>query len=730
MFKISKNYIAIALYLILSLTIVLLTLKYLPDSKSISYPLESFPTYSDFSDNITVQEDSITLSASNQSGYFIDSPKICLPAGDFLFAIQYSSDSYNKVYFSANNDIYEELELAPGQPYLQFAHHLDIPCNNARFRFYYNGEGSITINGLYCMSTRPIYTDCLFYALLGFILITICLVLYLNRTLLGLTPKKVFSFLYLCIIGIICIPYQVFFHSGLYETGDFLFHLSRIEGIRDGLIEHQFPIVIFPYLANEYGTICTPYPKVFLYPYALLRLLGVSPVTTYKFADITISIAVILVFYLAAKAMFHDQKLALATATLYGLSPLHSSCFGSTNHFLGMGIASLFLILVIWGVYEIVTQKNPKWWILSFGMAGVLNSHVMMSILAVFYVAFIGILFISPLIKEKRIRYVLKAAGLSFLFSVYSLYSILDALCSNTLNTQALAWNSFAKEAYTLFSNPPHAFFIINLLCLCFVGICLCFLKTHDKDWKFAFANVLLASILVICSTRMIPYSVIENNPLLLTIFNHVQFPGRFYSLVTPTLIICMTYLFRQLPLFKKRSCQIAFGVISICLSIWGYFFCSSFSSSRILDHHVIGETAQDIANTDYLPVNVEPDWYSASYPKLSDEEAVVFSSYSKSGTRASGTYTCTKDNQYIEIPTFYYKGYHAYDSAGNELPIEVTDKYKIRIPLIKTSTEESFTLCFKVSLMHKVLAIFSALSFMIFLGYLIIRSSSARQSS
>ncbi len=78
-----------------------------------------------------------------------------------------------------------------------------------------------------------------------------------------------------------CIPLYSKYMTGL--TVDLSYHLTRIEGIKDVLQAHTFPIYIYPYANNGFGYAAPLfYPDLFLLMPALLYCVGVPILLSYK----------------------------------------------------------------------------------------------------------------------------------------------------------------------------------------------------------------------------------------------------------------------------------------------------------------------------------------------------------------------------------------------------------------------------------------------------------------
>ena len=74
-----------------------------------------------------------------------------------------------------------------------------------------------------------------------------------------------------------------FYASSMAGADDQCYHLLRIEGLKDAILDGQMPAIILPNAMSGNGYLNSMYPYLFLYLPALLRICGVSLILSYKF---------------------------------------------------------------------------------------------------------------------------------------------------------------------------------------------------------------------------------------------------------------------------------------------------------------------------------------------------------------------------------------------------------------------------------------------------------------
>ena len=103
---------------------------------------------------------------------------------------------------------------------------------------------------------------------------------------------------------------------------DLLFHLLRIDGIKDGLLSGAFPVRIQPNWNNGYGYATSIlYGDILLYFPAILRLLGVTVQNAYKAYIVAINLLTAAAAYYAFHEISKDSRIAIVGSALYTLAP-------------------------------------------------------------------------------------------------------------------------------------------------------------------------------------------------------------------------------------------------------------------------------------------------------------------------------------------------------------------------------------------------------------------------
>ena len=102
---------------------------------------------------------------------------------------------------------------------------------------------------------------------------------------------------------------------------DLIFHLSRIEAISKGLQFGEFPVRIYPDYFYGYGYANgIMYPDLFLYPAALLCLVGVDVILAYKIMILVYTALTAIFIYRALIKITHHEWASRLGMLLYTVS--------------------------------------------------------------------------------------------------------------------------------------------------------------------------------------------------------------------------------------------------------------------------------------------------------------------------------------------------------------------------------------------------------------------------
>lgn len=202
--------------------------------------------------------------------------------------------------------------------------------------------------------------------------------------------KACIAFLFIVIWVIADAPYLM---SYLTTGHDLFFHLYRIEGIADGLKAGQFPVRMQYSQLSGYGyPVSIMYGDIFLYPIAILHLLGMSISRAYQLFVLTINALTLILTYYICKRVFRSELIGVVAAALWTMAPYRLMDV-YLRVAVGEYMALFFAPMLFYGLYLIFTDRQGRYrsilWTAA-GCCGIVMSHA----LSVMMFAIPGVLFV------------------------------------------------------------------------------------------------------------------------------------------------------------------------------------------------------------------------------------------------------------------------------------------------------------------------------------------------
>ena len=551
--------------------------------------------------------------------------------------------------------------------------------------------------------------------LLLLILIDGSLLIYWNRKRVG---EKLCGNFYV-LLGLAC----VFMVSSLSVFGKFSvghhdipFHYSRIIGLAEGLSSGAFPVKIQPGWLWGYGyaaSVC--YGDLFLYIPAVLYIMGVPIIHTYKVYILLCNAGTLLIAYFCYQKISGNKYVGVACTALY--------CFSITrllNIYLRTAVgeytAFMFLPLVLLGVRQIYLEEEKTFksggLFLCVGMTGVIQSHVISTEMTCIFIG------LSVLLTIHRM------SGRIFVMLVKS---ALAALCLNLgfllplLDYSTDALKVFAKRSsygiqqaglslYELFSvnstgmgewkdalvglegRIPESLGIAVLIVLLLTVM----VAAKCREWEPAakkefFLSIVLSGIALWMTTYYFPYNRLAAVPGLRSIFASMQFPWRFLSVAAPLL----TYM-AGLALVKAGQMlgkQKMYGILILICAVGAFqaLYCMDMLN-RTEDMNQVYYDYRDNRSHSWIASGGEYLLTGTNTYQTGFEQDVVGENVQLGVSERKGTQiqvACkAEENARVIFPLFAYKYYQCMDvqtgerfpvmrGSNNRIEVELPDNYQ-----------------------------------------------------
>lgn len=619
---------------------------------------------------------SYDLSEENGKLYTTEwTPHMTLPSGEYTISVSGDNASSSESIYLTSSDGTVYASLRDNRASFRLDKDVTELCLGS-------DNGNINLNRVTVSKDGRIFSDT--YLLILLFMLALLLMIYFKWFMPESFSTDAFIYMVLIALGVFATyPY---FNEYLQHGDDISFHLARIEGVKDGLLSGQFPVRIDPDTCAGYGyPTGLFYGNLFLYFPAVLRICGVSAITAYKTMCLGINIATALISYYAIKGITKSRYTGFVGAVIYTLATWRIICMVSRAA-VGESLSMMVLPLIIYGMYEILLGDKKKWYVLSIGFTMLCQSHVINTLISGILAAVLSLCFIKPLIKDRRIIELLKAAGLTVLLNMWFIVPFIISYTGVDMNIHhSLSAGNFRQGAIIptqLFNVFNDKIGISNVLSTGVMGdmslslgiiptfgvvlslIYVVFAKKQRlKEHKFFVCLFLFTVAVIYMSTSLFPWDYLRDKFGIIHFFeNTLQFPWRFLTIATLTLSVMTAIL---IGFYSKNShraavCVVVLAVLSVVMFSSAYTENGNIWLSKgesVIDSTSVGATGEYFPNG-RSEKNYMPEKYTKS-------GKVTIEDYEKNGTNIFLTLSGAENGDYVEVPLIYYPGYTAKSDSG-----------------------------------------------------------------
>ncbi|NLN55612.1 MAG: hypothetical protein GX148_04840 [Clostridiales bacterium] len=425
------------------------------------------------------------------------------------------------------------------------------------------------------------------------------------------------------------------------------------------------------------------YGDVLLHIPGLMVHWGMAPVVALKYFIMMVLTACAFVSYFCGKLVFKNKAAAFAAAAAYTFSSylcvdmLIRVALGETQAF-------IFLPILFTGFYNIVFQNGKKWLLLPLGLAGCLISHVLTSVVAVFFLFVFALINTKKFIEDTRkikliVLSVVTFAGVSAFF----LFPLMEQLVSYdfpiTNGKAAVVWGSLSSRAMPgwailcdfVVKIDPDPWIPNGLGLSPLAGIAGVYYSQY-KGWKpgkAAWGLIAAGAVTLLATTNAFPWQSMQG------LLGSIQFPWR--------LLIFATFFFAVaagFAILKSKSPMFTtvFTVFIVGLSLFSFILTGVDKYFRMYNAADDAVEKMKFMNSfgagEYMPVYKDDNgnWVDASTIKnyiTTQRKDKVTSNHLSAGnikyTRDFNVLTVKFNNNsekdtYLEFPLLMYKGYYA----------------------------------------------------------------------
>lgn len=516
------------------------------------------------------------------------------------------------------------------------------------------------------------------------------------------------------VVGLGCIfivsSISVFFNS-LNAGHDLQFHLARIVGLGEELSRGKFPVRILSEWNNGYGyPVSVFYGDILLYFPAVLYMLGVPLLYTYKIYLLFIHIGTVTIAYFCYTRLSDDRYIGVACTGLYCLcvNRILNVCLRAA---VGEYTAFMFFPLVLLGMKEIYSGKKEEpsrygWIFLCAGMTGIMQSHVLSVEMVCLLLGLVAVLQIRKTFRKDVFGSLVKSAAVALCLNMGFLLPFLDYARQEIVilrHKSEYGVQGNGLSLYELFSvgtvgigdatlsveglqgRFPEALGIGMVLVLLLSCLALLGWKWERAERNQILFTLAVAGITIFMSTYYFPENRLAAIPFVRNVVSSIQFPWRFVTVAIPILTYTACLLFRKMktvwPAEKTRWTLM--GICVVCalqgLQCTDLIVRNTSNYVKYDGRDMFLETATVMGGEylfEYTDIN---EMYSDNSVY---GENVVVSKVQREGNEI--TALCeTSGDAYLEFPLLAYKYYRCVDvETGEALQEETGNNNRIRVNL------------------------------------------------
>jgi hypothetical protein len=689
-------------------------------------------------DLIFAQEE--LVNENGESAFYVDksygyadvmTPSVTLPRGMYTLEVEYDcvGDTRIEVCYaqgSYENDIAGDICVSASKHTLT----CDFKVKYGNRPLYVQGRLSgDAVDGDYILiknvhiTTSTVNTRNFIFELFAFFLILDCILavyFFGNKIFTDVETKRHIKVLLLTIL-LCSLPLTVNYLFG--NAHDLKFHLTRIEGIKDGLLNGSFPVKLQSnWLGGQGYAVSVFYGDVLLYFPAVLRIFGVSIQSAYNLYVLLINVLTVMIAYHCFGGM-SDKKTGLVCTILYSMNVFRLYDI-YTRAAVGEYTAMAFMPLVMYGLWKVYKlpedskEHERSWLTIVAGCLGIFFAHMISTEMTALFVILAAVILWKKTFRKKNFMVLLKAAVVTVGLSLWFLVPFLDYMASGVytincpgryepyrLEDKGGFLVQFFMTKYDVMGasggigsrgvadNMPYTMGLaVMLILLGWFVLCMGENTRSKSEKKEEYLAVFLCLFSILLTMCIFPYTrLVEIIPVLEFPVHGLQFSWRFFA-VAAVLFMWLLCIVMQKKWIEPQKKKIFAGVLIVLTMVQGLAVISEIMN-EVTVYHIYQEgglSTNDVVFGEYIPVadadtfhvSDSLDAYESSADELSyDESSLSVEEWHRDrGSLKVSVQNASSGVQQLEVPLILYKGYRAYDKNGEQLQITPGNYYRISV--------------------------------------------------
>lgn len=703
--------------------------------------------------------------SSGLSGEAVRYENLSLPAGVYRVELEYETDTdMHNICEVTDNSIYYKNLLTNGEHFYSglsstsFDMWLKDDSDQLVVKVSFGGQGSMTVKGLRIYETNAMARIRLFLVACTCIIINAVYSL-VQRHRKHPFPQKTINVAAGLTAVIIMASYPLMADVIMYG-GDTVFHLLRVEGIKDALLTGNFPARIAPEWQQGHGYAASVfYGETLLYIQAIFRMIGFTVLTSYRMFQFLMVITTVLVSYYCFRKMFGEPYVGLLCSMLYSMSVYRIYKTYQVGAY-GETCAILFLPLIAYGFYRVFTEDihakeyKRSWIPLTIGFSGLVQSHMLSGELTGAFTIILCIVLWKRVFRKETFTVLAKTVIYTCIFSGWFLIPFFDYMLTGDFQVQHVSGRTIQERGLypahllrTFVTSGGNVWFGdtamkdsdpqtvgISLLFGLGVWILICISgkkrSVSDAEWNTGRIAGFFSILAMIFSLSVFPWNKLHFiNQVTATLISSLEFPHRFLTIGTVSLTavcgVVAKWLWngdRQcLEEGEKRHYLPVYGmimVILLCVSSVHLMNDLLNKGNFVRIYNSEGMSSGYVSSGEYLPYGT--DTTQMMYKDVIAEDNIKIQSYEKKGLSAQTVCSNNSNREgFMQFPLLYYKGYIAYEKeSGKRLPLYDGSNHMVSVA-VPSGFEGNVSVEFVSPWYWRVAEVMSLTAFVIFVIYI-----------
>lgn len=659
---------------------------------------------------------------TGMTGNMVDFGGISLPRGHYIVSLQYETDTdYSNMctvqaeQAGFNGCLTNGSSLHEALGETDFDMWLLRDTENVVVSANY-GAGTLVVKGLTITETNALNRMMLFSLL---VLITILNAVFCFReydrqyNVSKKTKTVMFG------VGLITVFASLpVFTDYLLSSGDLIYHLNRIEGLKDGILSGQFPVRIAPkWLESNGYASAVFYPEIMLLPAAVFRMIGFTVTASYQMYMVLINFLTAAVTCYCFGKMFKNAYIGLLCSMLHTLS-VYRIFNTYTKGSLGETLAMLFLPLIVYGFYRVFTEdhkaKEYKWCFvpLTIGFCGLVQTHLLTCELVGGFTILLCLILWKKVLRKETFWVLAKTVIWTALICAWFLIPFLDYMATGDFVIHHVSARTIQERGLYLahlftaipFYGGNTQFQYTGMVGTAAVGVGFTLLviliawlylwlaenrgglekRLTTEVRGFGKIAAVFAVIAMIMSLNIFPWDWIQSkHGVLATLVSSLQFPTRVLTIASVLLVALAGVVCKYVLTLEKDEWKHLFvGGICILTVMTSLFTLNDhlYKGNYLKIYNAAGMGYGYISGAEYLPYGTEQTGIVFRNPQSS--ENILIDDYVKGSLQVE--VTCRNigaEDGILVCPLLYYKGYQAYDvTTGEKLQVFDGENHSVSV--------------------------------------------------